>query len=176
MRKRWLSLIIFIAAVTALVGTLKALNWTPRILQEGLLTRYDSIEDVKSKLHISDVYAPTYYPQGLHWPPTRITAQAKPYIMILMECTRQEDSQPSLIISQTALPNTAPEPAIKISRMTEHVHYPLKGRTAVLDVGLCRNDESCSRISWDESAYRIDVVMLAPPTEIVKIAESMLSE
>ncbi len=176
MRKRLFGLIIFIAAVAVLVGTLKALNWTPGIIQEGFLARYDSIEDVKSKLHIRDVYAPSYYPQGLHWPPTKIIAQAKPYIMVLMECTRQEDDQPSLIISQTAFPNASPQPAIRIDRMSEHVRYPLKGRAAMLDVGLCQNDESCSRISWDESGYRIEVVMLAPPTEIVKIVESMLPD
>ncbi|HEX9021777.1 MAG TPA: hypothetical protein VF903_11005 [Nitrospirota bacterium] len=176
MRERALGLIIFVITVAVLTVSIRLLNWLPGVFQEGLVRTYDSIEAVKSKLRIRDVYTPSYYPQGLRWPPTRITAQTKPYTMILLECTRQEDGLPSLVISQTALPHSAPQPEIRMLRRTERVHYPLKGRSALLDVGFCGNNEPCSRISWDESAYRIEVIMLAPPTEIVKIAESMVSE
>jgi hypothetical protein len=61
-------------------------------------------------------------------------------------------------------------------RANERVNFPFKGRNALLEVGLCRNNEQCCRISWNESSYRIEVIMVAPPTEVVKIAESMVYE
>jgi hypothetical protein len=176
MRERIFGFIIFTVAVFALFASLKVLNWVPGILQEGLPSAYSSIEEVKSKLRIRDVYVPSYYPQGLRWPPSRITAQSKPYVMVLLAFTRQADNNVSLVISQTALPHPVPKAVIEMNHMDERVHYPLKGRDALLEVGLCRNDERCSRLSWNESPYRIDVIMLSPPAELVKIAESMVSE
>ena len=176
MRERMRGLIIFIVAVTILVVTLKVLNWAPDILQEGLPRTYDTIDAVKSRLKIRTIYIPSYYPQGLHWPPARITAQSKPYMMILMEFTGEEDNNVSLVISQTALPHAAPKASIELIQDNERVRFPFKGRDALLEVGLCANNVQCSRISWNESPYRIEVVMLSPPTEIVKIAESMVSE
>lgn len=176
MRERIRGFIMFAIAVAALIGILKLLNWTPDMLQQGLPSAYGSIDEVKSKLHIRDIYIPAYYPQGLQWPPARITAQSKPYTMILMEFKRKEDNNVSLAISQTALPNPVPKAMIEIVRTTERVNFPFKGRNAVLEVGLCKDNEQCCRISWDESSYRIEVTMVAPPSEIVKIAESMVYE
>jgi hypothetical protein len=174
MRKRLLGLLIFILAVAALIGSLKVLNWTPSLLQEGLSRTYVSIDEVKSKLHIRNIYIPSYYPQGLQWPPARITAQSKPYTMLLMEFTRKEDNNVSLAISQTLLPHPPPKETIEIIHTNESVNFPLKGRDALLEVGLCRNNEQCSRISWNDPPYQITVVMLAPPSEIMKISESMV--
>lgn len=176
MRERLFGLIIFIMAIAALIVSLKVLNWTPSLLQEGLPRTYFSIEEVRSKLHIRNIYIPSYYPQGLHWPPARITAQSKPYTMLLMEFTRQEDDRVSLAISQTLLPHPPPKVSIEIIHMNEQVNFPFKGRNALFEVGLCRNNEQCCRISWSEPPYHIAVVMLAPPSEIVKIAESMVYE
>jgi len=176
MRERILGFVMFVIAVAALIGSLKVLNWTPSALQEGLPSTYDSIDAVKSKLHIRDIYVPSYYPQGLQWPPARITAQSKPYEMILMEFNRMDDNNVSLVISQTALPHPAPRAMIEMIRTNEKANFPLKGRNALLEVGLCKNNEQCSRISWNESSYHIDVIMLSAPLEIVKIAESMVYE
>jgi hypothetical protein len=176
MKKRLLGLIIFIVAVAALIGSLKVLNWTPGILQEGLPNVYSNIDEVRTGLRIRNIYIPSYYPQGLHWPPARITAQSKPYVMILMEFTREQDSSVALAISQTALSHQPPRVMIELVQTTERVNFPFKGRDALLEVGQCRNKEQCCRISWDEAPYRIEVNMVAPPMEIVKIAESMVYE
>jgi hypothetical protein len=176
MRERIKGFIVFVIAVVALFGLLKALNWVPGALQEGFPSAYDSIEEVTAKLHIRDISVPTYYPQGLRWPPSRITAQSKPYTMVLMEFQRKEDNRVSLVISQTALSHPAPDPGVELIRTMESVRYPFKGRNALLEVGQCRNNEQCSRISWSEPPYRVDIIMLSPPSEIVKIADSMVSE
>ncbi|MGC1455771.1 MAG: hypothetical protein WA946_11355 [Nitrospirota bacterium] len=176
MRERILGFIMFVIAVAALIGSLKLLNWTPDMLQQGLPSTYDSIDEVKSRLHIRDIYIPSYYPQGLQWPPVRITAQTRPYAMIQMEFNRKEDNSVSLVISQTALSHPAPKSMVEMIRTNERVNFPFKERNALLEVGLCRNNEQCCRISWNESPYRIEVIMVAPPSEVVKIAESMVYE
>jgi len=176
MRKRLLGLVIFIVAVAALIGSLRVLNWTPGILQEGLPSVYSSIDEVRSRLHIRNIYIPSYYPQGLHWPPGRIVAQSKPYSMVLMEFMQLENSSVSLAISQTELPHQPPRVAIEMIQTNERVNLPLKGRKALLEVGLCRSNEQCCRISWNEPPYHIAVNMMAPPSEILKIAESMVYE
>ena len=176
MRERMLGFIMFIIAVVILIVSLKVLNWVPGILQEGFSNTYVSIDEVKSKLHLREIFIPSYYPQGLQWPPARITAQTRPYAMILMECTRQRDNKVSLIISQSALPHPGPKVALEMIRINERVQYRFKGRNAELYVGRCGTDEPCSRISWNESRYHVEVIMLSPPSEIVKIAESMVSE
>jgi hypothetical protein len=176
MKKRLLGLVIFLMAVAALIGSLKVLNWTPGLLQEGLPSIYASIDEVRSRLHIRNIYIPSYYPQGLHWPPQRITAQSKPYQMIVMEFTREEDSSVSLAISQTALPHRPPQATIEMVQTNERVSFPLKGRDALLEVGQCRNNEQCCRVSWNEPPYYVQVAMVAAPSEIVKIAESMIYE
>ena len=176
MRDRFFGLIIFILAAAALIVSLKVLNWTPSLIQEGLPRTYASIDEVKSKLHIRDIYIPSYYPQGLQWPPARITAQSKPYTMLLMEFTRQEDNNVSLAISQTLSPHPPPRVAIELIHTNERVNFPFKGRNALFEVGACRNNEQCCRISWSEPPYHIAVVMMAPPSEMVKIVESMVDE
>ncbi len=176
MWERMRGFIMFIVAVGILIVFLKALNWVPGILQEGLSNTYGSIEEVESKLHFREILIPSYYPQGLQWPPALITAQTKPYAMVQMECTRQQDNKVSLIISQTALPYPDPKVSIEMIKKNEPVQYTFKGRNAALVAGLCGNNEPCSRISWNEPRYHIDVIMLSLPSEIVKIAESMVSK
>lgn len=176
MRKRVTGLTFFIIAVVALLVSLKMLDWIPGVLQKGLLGTFGTVEEVRSTLHIRDVYLPSYYPQDLRWPPTRILAQSRPFIAVLTEFTRLQDDRPVLVISQTAVPNPAPRIKLEMVRVNERVHAPFKGRNAMLEAGFCQNSEPCSRISWNEAVYHIDVMMLAPPSEIIKIAESMVAE
>jgi len=144
-------------------------------MQEGLPRSYRTIEEVKTSLNIRVIFTPSYYPQGLRWPPALITAQTKPYLMVLQEYARQDDNSISLIITQTAGNVSVPNLPITMISKTEEVPFELKGRNAVLEVGLCKKSVQCSRVSWDEGAFRIMVIMIAPPSEMVKTADSMLS-
>jgi len=63
---------------------------------------------------------------------------------------------------------------MEISRVRERATYPLKGRSAILEVGFCGNGEPCSRISWREKNVRITVLARLTPFELLKVAESML--
>jgi hypothetical protein len=176
MRKRSKGFIIFIMAIVALIVSLKMLNWVPGSIQEGLLGTYKTVDEVRSTLHVRDVYLPSYYPQGLRWPPTRILAQSRPYIAVMTEFTRHQDDRTALVIAQTTMPHPALKMRLEMISANERVHAPFKGRNGMLEAGLCGTNEPCSRISWSEPPYRLEVIMLSPPSEIMKIAESMVAD
>jgi hypothetical protein len=39
---------------------------------------------------------------------------------------------------------------------------------------VCKDEEPCSRIAWDDGRYRITVTAKTSPPELLKIAESMI--
>jgi hypothetical protein len=173
MSKKLLGLIVFCAVVSSLVVALKLVNWVPSALQEGALRKYGSIDEVKAKLKITDVFAPAYYPQCFSWPPSQIAAQTSPYTAVVMEFNRKDSREACLIISQVASPHVLPEEKIKLSRVAESVRYSLRGRDALLEVGVCGGDDPCSRMTWNEKGYRISVALKSTPVDLIRIAESM---
>ncbi|HTG01347.1 MAG TPA: hypothetical protein VK654_12280 [Nitrospirota bacterium] len=175
MRDRIYSVILFFVAVAVLIGILKVLNWVPAAMQEGLPSKYASLEEVKSRLNLHAVYSPSYYPQGLRWPPVLIMAQTKPNLLILQEYTQQNSNSISLIIAQTSGNAALPDLPVKMSKKTEEVPFDLKGRSAMLEVGICKPSGQCSRVTWEEGNFRIMLIMTAPPSEAVKLADSMIA-
>ncbi len=174
MKKKLLGLLYFALTLAILAGALKAANWLPSALQEGLMKKYDSIDELKTTLHVKDIYVPSYFPQSYGWPPTMILAQSRPFVAIVMEFRNVQTGDIALVISQTAGKVFTPEKKISIVQVKEKVDYQLKGRAALLEVGKCTNDVPCCRISWNEGGYRMTVEMKSAPFDLLKIAGSML--
>lgn len=174
MKKKLLGLLYFALTLAILVGALKAANWLPAALQEGLMKKYDSVDEVRTKLRVKDLYVPSYFPQSYGWPPSTILAQSRPFVAIVMEFRNVQTGDIALVISQTAGKSFAPSKKISLVQVKERVDYPLKGRAAVLEVGKCKGDVPCCRISWNEGAYRMTVEMKSAPFDLLKIADSML--
>ncbi len=166
--------LFFALTIAAIIVTLKTLNWLPLVLQKGTLRTYSSVEAVKSKLNIRDLYVPSYFPQGITWPPSEIWAQTKPYVATLMVFNRTGTGDPALVISQAASGRLPLDVRIRMLQVKESLPYSLKGRASFLEVGVCKNNEICSRISWNEGNYAMTVAMKSPPSELIKIAESMV--
>lgn len=174
MKKRVLGFLYFAVTIAILIGVLKVANWLPTVFQEGIIRKYRSIEEVKSKLKLRDVYIPSYFPQKFKWPPSRILAQSKPFIAVVMEFRNMETGETALIISQAEDRAFSPDKKIVISQIKEKVNYPLNGRPSILEVGVCKDDVPCSKISWDEGNNTIRVEMKSTPFELMRIAESMI--
>lgn len=163
----------FLLAVAAVAVSLKALNWLPTVLQTGMMSRFDSIEEVQAKLRIPVLYVPSYFPQSITWPPAEILAQSKPYPAVLMTFRSAEKHDIALVISQAGSSTFSSTTLIPFHRITRSVTYDVKGRKALLDVGTCTDNEICSRLSWTENSTGIVLTMKAPPSELIRIAESM---
>ena len=167
-------LLAFLAGVAILVAVLKVANWLPTAMQRDVLRRYGSIEDVRSSVNLGDIYVPSYYPQELGWPPSAIFAQGRPFPALVMEFVRAGGREAALVVSQSASSRPLLDGRIRMDRVQESVRYSLKGRDAVLSVGVSSRGEQVSRIVWTEGKYRIDLAAKAPPVELIKVAESML--
>ena len=160
--------------VAAVIIVLLTLNWLPTALQQDTMRRYDSVEEVRAKLNIREIYVPSYFPQSILWPPSEILAQTRPYFAILMVFRDTEKREVALIVSQAASAAFSENTLITFAKITRTIPYDLKGRKALLVVGMGKNDEPCSRISWTESKERIVLTMKSPPFELIRIAESMI--
>lgn len=167
---------VFVMMVAILSGALQLLNWVPSALQGGALRRYATVDEARAHLTLGVVYQPVYYPRSVQWPPVFVAAQTRPYKAVITEFARSgEPAETILVISQTELPHAPLADTIRLSTVRETVRYSLKGRAAVLEVGPCRRDEQCSRISWEEGIFRLSLSMRASPVELERIAESMVT-
>ena len=174
MHKKIRTLFYLLMTVAILVLTLKFLNYLPMAIQSDTIRRYQSIDEVRSRLNIRDIYIPSYFPQGLVWPPSEILAQGTPFAAVIMAFNSAEKEDIVLIISQSASANFKPDEKIRMQRIKDRVDYPLRGRAMMLEAGVCINGGPCSRVSWAEEGYTITVTAKSEPPELVKIAESMI--
>jgi hypothetical protein len=166
---------VFIVMVLILIGVLQLMNWIPTTVLEGSFARYRSVEEVRTKLKISPLLAPVYYPRSVRWPPSLVAAQTKPYPAVVMEFAAADGDGIELVITQTEKGRAPLQEGIRLSGLRERVAYPLKGRNAVLEVGACPGTDTCSRISWDEGAFELMLVMPSSPVELIAVAESMIT-
>ena len=177
MRNKAFGALAFATGLAILVIALKALNWIPLIAQKDLMRRYGDFEEMRMSLGIREVFVPSYFPEDFRWPPSGILAQGKPYPAVIMEFERSGEGKTrevGMMIYQAARDDFSPGGPLIISRIREQATYPLKGRSAILEVGSGVKGEPCSRISWREKDVRITVLALLTPFELMKVAESML--
>lgn len=176
MRSNFVRFLIFAVLAAALAGGLKLFNWIPLAAQKELMREYGDLDEMKAALNFSHVYVPSYFPQNLAWPPSRILAQRKPYPALVLEFTQAETGRAALVISQAASDDFLPGGAIEIAKVRERTTFSMKGREFLLEVGLGRKGEPCSRVSWREGQVRLTVAGKAPPQEVIRVAESLLRE
>jgi len=170
-------LLIFVIMIAVLLVMLQVLNWIPAAVQEGAFRKYASIEEIRERLKINPVYTPVYYPRIVQWPPALIAAQTRPYAAVLTEFMKSDDrNETILIITQTDRSHPPLAVKIRLTEVRETVKYPFKGRVAVLEVGVCQQEEQCSRMVWDEGEFRLSLVMRSSPVELVRIAESIVAQ
>ncbi|MGE5189112.1 MAG: hypothetical protein ACM3NF_03535 [Gemmatimonadota bacterium] len=164
----------FAIGIAILVGATMAVNWIPVVVEGDLLREYDSFDAVNAGLPSLPIYVPSYFPQDLRWPPSRILAQGRPFPAVLMEFEGRRSGRTALVISQSAGGRFPPDGTVRIAAVKEKTSYRLKGRDARLEVGACGDGGTCSRIAWTEGAYRIDVTGRSAPLELIRVAESMI--
>lgn len=174
MSKRIRGFFYFAIAIVILVAVLKFMNYLPMLIQPDIMRRYRSIEEVKSTLNIKDIHVPSYFPQGLIWPPSEILAQNRPFTAVILEFKNGETKDIALTISQSASATFRPDEKIKIRRIKDKIGYPLKGRDIILEAGVCAGEVPCSRVTWNEGRYTIIVTAKSEPPALMKIAESMI--
>jgi hypothetical protein len=168
-------LIWMFMAVGGIVSFLAAANWTTSLVQKDFARQYETIEEAQRSLGLGAVMVPTYFPDGTSWPPSFIVAQNRPYQAVVMEFSEAASRKMRLTIIQSSSGDSIPHlQRVRISELQEETAYRVKGRQALLSVGICDNGRPCSSIVWQEGGVHCAVIGMLTPFELTRISESML--
>ncbi|MCX7793344.1 MAG: hypothetical protein N2257_02900 [Thermodesulfovibrionales bacterium] len=137
---------------------------------------YSSIEDLRKDFN--DIIIPTYIPEFLAWPPSKIIGQKKPYRAVALELMDKKNNVALILVEserkEFRMKGLSP---VEVKEVIRHV---INGREAILRVGKCRQDfliseeHTCSELTWREGRYFINLTLKSGPFELLKIAESMI--
>src|SRR5512139_119202 len=130
-KKTLRGLLVLIIAAGIVLSLLAIAKKVPSLKQQGFITQYVSVEEVKRVLELDRVLVPTYFPEGVAWPPTVILAQKKPYEAVIMEFRKPEKAETTLVIVQSSLQGRYSQlERIPMVEVEEETTYALKGRRA----------------------------------------------
>ncbi|MGO9612390.1 MAG: hypothetical protein ACLPX5_05095 [Dissulfurispiraceae bacterium] len=165
---------IFVMA-GVIIAVVAVTNWMPSSMQKGFARQYISIEEARRILGAGYISLPTYFPEGITWPPTLIIAQSKPYKAIAMEFKKAGTVETTLIIIEASEQgNDVQFQRIRLSELREQTQFRLKGKEVRLQVGTCDNRKPCSRLTWRDNGLHYTVLLVSSPFEVMKIAESLI--
>lgn len=162
--------------MTAVVVVLLAVgNWLPSLIEQDFPKSYDSIEEAGRFLGLDSILVPAYFPEGITWPPSLILAQKKPFKAMVMEFKKAQSMETVLVVIQSSSPLGYRQlQRITLSEIREETEYGLKGRIALLQTGDCDNGRPCSAMTWQDHDMYCTVLLMSPPFELIRIADSMV--
>ena len=167
--------------VMVIVLALVIANWIPGTFTSGLMSEFSDIKVAQNTLRLKYLYVPTYFPESVSWPPSKVFAQTRPYEAVVLEFKGSEAGEPLLLISQSATRHfnlsalSALSAKLQMGEVLERSTYEFKGRSGALSAGLCADGGRCSMLSWQEGDVHLDLLMSGGPFELISIAESMVS-
>ena len=169
--------VLFGIMIAVTVMLLDLLNWVPDAVQKDGVRKYKTIEDAKAALKLGKLFLPSYFPQYLIWPPSEVYGRRKPSKMVLMHFINYDRKDVVLSIMQAEASDPHPlrsriEP-VKIRRRDAVL---IKGRRGELSLALCSGGEPCNSVTWEEEGYTFTIIAKDSVQELLKIAESTLSE
>jgi len=168
-------LLLMLLMTAAVVALLASVNRLPLVTQKGLMRRYGSIEEAKRALGLEQVLVPSYFPEGITWPPSLVLAQKNPYPAVVMEFKKAAAKETALIVIQASPAGVNGQlQRVKMSELKEETRYALKGKTVILQVGTCDNGMPCSRMAWQDNGFQRTILLMSSPFELIRIAESMI--
>lgn len=168
---------LWIFVMTAVVIIIIALvNRLPSLIHDDFIQRHAGIEKAERSLGTDyRIYIPSYFPTDISWPPSLILTQEKPYKAAVIEFADTERIKTVLVLIQSSLKDADPQlQRITMSEVLEKTGFSLKGRSAILQVGECGPGITCSSMKWQENGLYLTVLLMSPPFELIRVAESML--
>jgi len=171
----WLKgLLRFTALSAGLLMLVSVLHWIPAAVDKEGLKPFATVEQLKGEAGFGRVLIPSYFPEGIKWPPRLVLGQVRPFMAAVIELDSKEVER-FLVISESSSPDFEPGNASRFFSLRQSVNIELKGRNVLVETGLCKDASSCSRLSWDEEGLHVRILMHSPSLELIRIAESMLN-
>ena len=169
----WLiGLLRFSALVAGLLLFILVLDWLPGAVDKGGMRPYPGIEQLRKEPGFDSVLVPSYFPEGIKWPPRLVLGQRRPFMAVVLEFDG-EDAEMVLVISESVSADFEPGHAARFSELRQAANVDLNGSPALIETGLCHEGASCSRLSWQEGGLYVRLFMRAPSVTLIRIAESM---
>lgn len=166
----------FAGSVLLLIVALIAIRHISGVLQKESLRSYKGIEELQK--NFEGLIIPTYFPESLKWPPSRIVAQKRPYMAVAIELKDKENNI-ALVLTESEKEDFRLH-SLSIKDPIEILPHDIKGRKAILRVGSCAHvlkpagTKVCSDLTWKEGKYYVNITISSGPFELLKIAESMI--
>lgn len=166
----------FAGSLLLLIVALIAIKHISGVLQKESLRTYKGIEELQK--NFEGLIIPTYFPEFLKWPPSRIVAQKRPYMAIAIELKDKENNI-ALVLTESEKEDFHLT-GLSIKDTLEILPHDIKGRKAILRVGSCspplklNETKVCSDLTWKEGKYYVNITIKSGPFELIKIAESMI--
>jgi hypothetical protein len=169
--------VLFGIMIAVTVTMLDLLNWVPTALQKDGIRQYKTIEDAKSALKLGKLFLPSYFPQYLIWPPSEVYGRRKPNKMVLMHFVNYNRRDVILSIMQAESADPHPmKSRIEPVTIKKKETVLVKGRKGELSIALCPGGEPCNCVSWQAEGFTLTIIAKDSVQELLKIAESMISE
>jgi hypothetical protein len=169
--------ILFSIMIAVIVTMLDLLNWVPTAVQKDGIRQYKTIEDAKSAIKLGKLFLPSYFPQYLVWPPSEVYGRRKPHKMVLMHFTDYQRKDVILSIMQAESADSQPlKSRIEPVTTKKKEAVLVKGRKGELSIALCPGGEPCNSVSWQVDGFTFTIIAKDSVQELLKIAESMVSE
>ena len=149
------------------------MNWVPATVTHDALKEYASIEQVRAALNFRDIYIPSYFPQTIAWPPSKILAQGSPFPALVMEFKRAGGDEIILVLSQSRGGALKTGETLVFTAVSESAPIDIHGNKAILNVGVCVGGMPCSALSWNEGGETLNIILGSAPFDLTKIAASM---
>ena len=163
----------FAALLAGLLALLSVLNWIPGAVDKSGMRKYAGIEQLRHEPGFERVMVPSFFPEGIMWPPALVLGQKKPFMASVMEFDGK-GARRALIISQSASAGFEPGPGARFSELRQSINMDLNGREALIETGLCADGTACSRLSWQQDGrLYVKLFMRAPSVTLISIAQSM---
>lgn len=168
--------LLLMSILTSLVAaTCGALNWLSASLQDVTARQYTDIDEARRSIGFSRISVPSYFPEGIAWPPSFLLGQKKPFPALVMEFRAEHGSDIALIITQSARGADARAmQRLRLNTIQEETAYTIKEQQALLQVGRCTTGRPCSQMSWLHAGMQHTVLFMGPPFELIRLAESMI--
>lgn len=174
---RFKQIIKFTGRLLLLLGVLASIKHLSGILEKDTLRTYRDVEELKK--NFDDILIPSYIPEFLVWPPSKIIGQKRPYRAVAIEL-KDKKAKITLVLIVTEREEFRLE-SLSMKETKEQITHIIKGRKATLKIGRCSSiysvnpeDLTCSELTWKERRYIINITIRSGPFELLKIAESMI--
>lgn len=150
------------------------LNLVPPSLRVAQVINYESVDEAKRALG-TEISLPSYFPDYLAWPPTKITLHRKPVPMLSMLFSAADGTAEALSIYEifSAGDDDYSEAIAEPSVLLGKVPIFIEESRGVLLIGKEEDDTPCYQVRWNKGDRYLVVSSLYPPEELLKIASSM---